>query len=205
MIDNNQLNKLAAQAFANASRHGFHDSDHSAAHYVCLIITELAEAVNAHRRNHWARVPIEKKDTIYDPQTFHPANIYFKDNFEAMLKDTVEDELADAVIRLLDFAAATGKEVKVEDWMEHPANPNRHQWEGLSFAEAIAYIMGVPYEGTWGLNSNLQHPPMMQYRISRMLGYLFAFAKQWRIDLMWHVERKMEYNTLRSHRHGKSY
>ena len=46
---------------------------------------------------------------------------------------------------------------------------------------------------------------MMQYRISRMLGYLFAFAKQWRIDLMWHVERKMEYNTLRSHRHGKSY
>lgn len=198
------LNNLAAKAYATATRQGFHDQEHSAAHYMCLVNTELAEAVNAERSSRWARVPAKKEGTIYDPQTFHEENEYYTANFEEHIKDTVEDELADAVIRLLDFSAAIDTKIIIEEWMQTPA-AHITQWEDLSFTEAIAYIMGVPYEGTWGLNSNLQHPPMFSYRINRMIGYIFAFASHWRIDLPWHIERKMAYNRTRNHLHGKKY
>lgn len=49
--------------------------------------------------------PTEKK-TIFDDRTFHHENKYFRENFEEYVKDTVEDELADAAIRLLDLAGA---------------------------------------------------------------------------------------------------
>ncbi|MCX4294733.1 MAG: hypothetical protein OSJ56_11840, partial [Prevotella sp.] len=66
------------------------------------------EAVEADRKNHRAKTHSEdgKRYGIFSDQTFHPGNIYFKENFEVQIKNTLEDELADVVIRCLDMAGA---------------------------------------------------------------------------------------------------
>ena len=99
-------NELKDKAHSNAVKHGFWEGRPSDKHFLCLVISELMEAVNAHRRNKFARVPANRKETIFDDRTFHHENKYFRENFEEYVKDTVEDELADAAIRLLDIAGA---------------------------------------------------------------------------------------------------
>lgn len=102
-------NELKDKAHSNAVKHGFWEGRPSDKHFLCLVISELMEAVNAHRRNKFARVPANRKETIFDDRTFHHENKYFRENFEEYVKDTVEDELADAAIRLLDLAGANVK------------------------------------------------------------------------------------------------
>ena len=86
-------NELKDKAHSNAVKHGFWEGRPSDKHFLCLVISELMEAVNAHRRNKFARVPANRKETIFDDRTFHHENKYFRENFEEYVKDTVEDEL----------------------------------------------------------------------------------------------------------------
>lgn len=75
-------NELKDKAHSNAVKHGFWEGRPSDKHFLCLVISELMEAVNAHRRNKFARVPANRKETIFDDRTFHHENKYFRENFE---------------------------------------------------------------------------------------------------------------------------
>ena len=44
------LNKLAKEAYETAREHGWHDEEHSDEHWLMLILTEIAEPVNADRK-----------------------------------------------------------------------------------------------------------------------------------------------------------
>ena len=89
------LNELRDEAYSIAKANGWHEQEHSDEHYIMLIITEIAEAVQADRKNLHADVEAFKKyEEIID----------FKENFERQIKNTVEDELSDVVIRCLDLA-----------------------------------------------------------------------------------------------------
>lgn len=44
-------NELKDKAHSNAVKHGFWEGRPSDRHFLCLVISELMEAVNAHRRN----------------------------------------------------------------------------------------------------------------------------------------------------------
>ena len=75
------LNKLRDRAYLIAKSHGFHEKEESDETYLMLIITEIAEAVNADRKgkhadisnwHDWVRkFPIEKEifllKTLYLP------------------------------------------------------------------------------------------------------------------------------------------
>lgn len=50
MITSKQLNRLRDEAYATACNKGFHDEKHSDEHYLMLVITEIAEAVQADRK-----------------------------------------------------------------------------------------------------------------------------------------------------------
>ena len=67
-----------------------------------LVITELSEAVEADRKGKRANVGCFNVFSDYN----RPAGYAF--SFESTIKDTIEDELADAVIRLLDLAGLRG-------------------------------------------------------------------------------------------------
>ena len=191
------LNELRDKAYRNAVTHGFHDEELSNEHCLCLVISELMEAVEADRKGRFAKVPVDKKGTIFDERTFHYQNKYFAENFEAYIKDCVEDELADAVIRLLDLAGL--RNISIDDFPEEAIYGASESCVGETFTESIYAISTLPiryfYEYNYSFESQIGH----------MLLSIFGLAKHMNIDLIWHVEQKMRYNELRENKHGKRY
>lgn len=191
------LNELRDKAYRNAVTHGFHDEELSNEHCLCLVISELMEAVKADRKGRFAKVPVDKKGTIFDERTFHYQNKYFAENFETYIKDCVEDELADACIRLLDLAGL--RNISIDDFPEEAIYGASESCVGETFTESIYAISTLPiryfYEYDYSFESQIGH----------MLLSIFGLAKHMNIDLIWHVEQKMRYNELRENKHGKRY
>ena len=98
------LNKLRDEAYATAKANGWHNEEHSDSHWLMLVITEIAEAVNADRNNSHADIASFKEimSDIPSGATLAEHNDWFKKAFENHAKNTVEDELSDVVIRCLD-------------------------------------------------------------------------------------------------------
>lgn len=67
-----------------------------------LVVTELAEALEANRKGHYAdKQGLERNEYLG-----------FKKNFEIHIKNSFEDELADVIIRMLDLCE--GFEIDIE-------------------------------------------------------------------------------------------
>lgn len=94
------MKTLQIEAHTNAKDKGFWKGE--AANIptkLMLIVSEISEALEAHRNNKFANTlyGIRALNLIIENENF----IY---SFEQKIKDTFEDELADAVIRILDLA-----------------------------------------------------------------------------------------------------
>ncbi len=87
------LNESAKVIFENNKEKGFWDFERNVGEMLMLITSELGEAMEAHRKGRFTS-DIAKRD--------YPGD--YKNWFEENVKDTFEDELADAVIRILDMA-----------------------------------------------------------------------------------------------------
>ena len=181
-------NELKDKAHSNAVKHGFWEGRPSDKHFLCLVISELMEAVNAHRRNKFARVPANRKETIFDDRTFHHENKYFRENFEEYVKDTVEDELADAAIRLLDLAGANNLNLN-RFCLQHVVTPKK------SFTENIYAIVKDLVNYKYSQEEQINYALHQIRRLSEIL----------KINLLWHIEQKMYYNEGREDKHGKEY
>lgn len=185
------VNLLAAEIHANAVQHGFWENYSSPEHYLCLVACELAELVEANRQERKADKTafVERVNEIPSPHeaaTFEQRYAYW---FEACIKDTMEDELADAVIRLLDLAAAKG--ITIDELC--PKYNCIGSFDTLT--EDVWVIMGIVTES----------PASLHVVIHKALTSLQDLADQWEIDLWWHVLAKMEYNAHRPYKHGKKY
>lgn len=99
------LNTLRNRAYQNACDHGFHDRELSDNHCFMLVITELSEAVEADRKGR--RADKAEFESVVSSNSDHMSEA-FVDAFERLVKDTVEDELAVTVIRMLDMAGLRG-------------------------------------------------------------------------------------------------
>jgi|GEM_PF-1356574 len=86
------IKKMQDTAFGNALWHGFHHKDQNVGEMLMLIVSELSEALEADRKN---RHCVDSDQLLSEP-----INISV---FEDEVKDTFEDELADAVIRIGDL------------------------------------------------------------------------------------------------------
>ena len=189
------LNELRDRAYKTACEHGFHDEELSNEHCLCLVISELMEAVEADRKGRFAKVPVDKKGTIFDERTFHYQNKYFAENFETYIKDCVEDELADAVIRLLDLAGL--RNISIDDFLEEAIYGASESCVGETFTESIYAISTLPIRHFYKYNYSFEN------QIGHMLLSIFGLAKHLNIDLLWHGNQKMRYNELREIKHGK--
>ena len=99
-MDNEKLNALKDRAYKTAVAHGFHEEERPDAFWLGLVMSEMGEAINA-----------DQKGMHADLESFEErmANgCPFNDAFYLHVKDSLEDELADVVIRLLDFAGLKG-------------------------------------------------------------------------------------------------
>lgn len=186
-MENMNLSELIARAYTNACKKGWHEEKYRVYHYLMLVVTELSEAVNADRIGKYAqRVMFEKNfDT---PQSDPEA--HWKFCFETFIKDSVEDELADAVIRLLDFAGLCKLSIDTTCFTEEQYLDLSKDLKGHSFSEIMFCVILMFSESQ---------------SFAAIVYYLFAIAYHYKIDILWHIEQKMKYNEMRPYRHGKKY
>ena len=192
IMENINLNELRDRAYKTACGHGFHDKELSNEHCLCLVISELMEAVEADRKGKHA--DRESFKSSYEDEEPHD-DVNFKYCFEKYIKDTIPDELSDAVIRLLDLAGL--RNISIDDFPKEAIYGASESCVGETFTESIYAISTLPiryfYEYNYSFESQIGH----------MLLSIFGLAKHMNIDLIWHINQKMRYNELGENKHGK--
>ena len=186
------LNALKDKAHTWAVGHGFYEEVKPDAFYLGLVMSEAGEAINADRKGKHA-------DTKRFEEVMAKRIISPRVAFEEKINDSVEDEIADIVIRLLDFAGLKGYGLRYERNYEF-TNPVFWvlEHEGLSSALfQLNYALGNAYDRgrieeaiSWGI-----------------MIYSECFCKMTGSDkdLWWFVDKKMAYNDLRPRLNGKKY
>lgn len=166
---NIDLNKLSKEIYEANKAKGFHDEKNSKEHMLCLVISELMEAVEADRKG----------------LTFN----------EIGYTDSVEMELADAVIRLLDTAGAL--ELALYSFSKDSCDygTTKNVFENCLFTESIFII----------IKRLLNSPLSLNLVISSIIFDIENLCEVMNIDLWKHVELKLKYNSLRPYKHGKKY
>lgn len=100
------LNSSAQIIFQNNKAKGFWDKERNVGELLMLITSELGEAMEAHRKGKFAK--LERLEFKLSQNSELAYEKHFSAKFEMHVKDTFEDEIADAVIRLLDLSAGLG-------------------------------------------------------------------------------------------------
>lgn len=182
-------NKLRDKAFKCACDHGFHDKKYTIEHWFVLIISEIIEFIEADRKNKHADVITFKEWQFkFKPVGEKYDNECFKSDFERYIKDTVEDELADIIIRCLDLAG-------LYNIFIYKLYPPIFKHEIPQATDFGYHCTGYFYIDTLSLQSKIQ----------MLIMSVFEYSQSCSIDLLWHIEQKMRYNELRPILNGKKY
>ena len=99
-----KLNELSKEINDYAKSKGFWDTPRETGTLLMLIVSELAEAMEADRKVKYA-LPTEFKKNV-------DLGGNWQVNFETYIKDTFEDEIADAFIRLFDLCGAMNIDIE---------------------------------------------------------------------------------------------
>ena len=179
-----ELNALRDECYKIACEHGWHDEEHSERHFLSLVITELSEAVEADRIDRHADL-----ESLNDAASVYP----WVRCFATYVKDTVEDELADAAIRILDLAGLQdsdiGEAVTVRLKSADDYILMRAYFKASTFTEAVYTIVeNLFFDG---------------YELALLNVFNLSYVMDF--DLMEHIRLKMEYNKTRERLHGKRY
>ena len=169
----------------NSKDKGFHDVELSLEHKLMLIICEVSEAVEADREGRLAQPMPEDWQTMNDED--------FKMTFLRNVKDSLQDELADVVIRMMDS--------HLIDDTEEIVPPNTFirltlfppAGKGLTFVEQAYHLVESIIFGA-KVND-----------LARSCQIVFYLAKHRNIDIVKHIRMKMRYNAMRPRLHGKAY
>ena len=146
---NLNLNELRDRVHTNALNKGFHEdayyaNEHTAndskiqnsikhaffAQKIALVHTELSEAIEADRKDRTANLQGLESDIAFNSDHMPEA---FIESFEALVKDTIEDELADAIIRILDIAGSMNIDIKSHVEYKIQYNETRNYKHGKNY------------------------------------------------------------------------
>jgi len=100
-----RIQEISREIHQNNKDKGFWDSERNVGEMLMLVTSELSEALEADREDKRANVEAFNRDKLGTP--FHEQAL-FKSSFEENIKNSFEDEIADAVIRLFDMAEGLG-------------------------------------------------------------------------------------------------
>jgi NTP pyrophosphatase (non-canonical NTP hydrolase) len=140
------LNRLRDEIHANAADHGFYQVEEETdrigvdnrsaikhaffAQKIALIHSELSEALEADRENRYADLT-GMEEQGYDRIDFHRGGT--KTGFECYVKNTVEDELADTIIRVLDLCGHLGIDIERHVKLKMEYNETRKYKHGKNY------------------------------------------------------------------------
>ena len=181
-LEPERLAELQKRIWDVATAHGWHEKPISTAQYCGLIMTEMAEAVEADRNGR--RADMESFNERMN--TLDGSDDCFKEMYKRYIKGTIEEEFADVVIRVLDMAQEVhGDKMR---WL------GCYPW-GQIYHENDSFI-----ENAWYFIREVLNWGMMN--ISDCVSFMFDWAQHLGIDLWQHIEWKMKYNKMRPYKHG---
>lgn len=103
------LNELRDKIHSNAVEKGFWEHERNIGEGLMLIVTELAEALEIHRKIG----KIKLVDEVTKKAMQEMKDDVFKGHFAVVVKDSFQDEMADSIIRILDLCG--GLDIDI-DW-----------------------------------------------------------------------------------------
>lgn len=184
----NKLNELSKQAHEQAVKNGFWEKDYSGEHCLMMVISEISEAIEADRKGrHSNKLGFELSKENY-PWEDSPAT--YEHFFNAHIKGTVEEELADAYIRLLDLAGAQDMDIPddLSEYLDYVEDTLK-ELENRSFPEFCFDLCEMITRGC----------------VIEAMCIIQTYCEFKNIDIFWHIEHKMQYNKTREYKHGKQY
>jgi NTP pyrophosphatase (non-canonical NTP hydrolase) len=101
-MQSNTISGLVTAAYENSKSKGFHEGEKNIGEMLCLIHSEVSEALEADRKGRYTIGDSAKRVNSYVIDSM------FHADFEVEVKNTFEDELADIVIRVFDLAGSRG-------------------------------------------------------------------------------------------------
>ena len=120
----------------------------------------------------------------------------FNEDFDAYIKDTVEDEFADVVIRCLDLAGLLRIDLtslddllKQEDKLLEISNIQH-----VDFGEQALELVEIVVDDD-----------KLSTTILSTIFCTYLWTQKLNIDILWYIEQKLRYNETREYRHGKKY
>ena len=129
------LNDAAKTIHEDNKRKGFWDNKRETGTLLMLCVSELAEALEADRKNKKAQL---NKFVGFSNMGFDKDyNTYLNEDaipsFETNIKDTFEDEVADTVIRILDLCGAMGIDIERHINLKLKYNRSRERMHGKAY------------------------------------------------------------------------
>lgn len=160
---------------------------------VVLMITELSEVVEAHREGK-RYDPFNVATAFLDGSAVSEnPGLSWESVFQAQVKNSVEDEFADTVIRILDYCYGWKIPLSLME-MKFTMKENF----GESIVELIEYILRA-------YRTDVPRHLCVQGSWSVALQNIISFCQQSNIDILQHVQWKLKYNKTRAFKHGKNY
>lgn len=187
------LIELIPRCHQAAKAKGFWGVTPNRSQMLMLVVSELSEALEADRKHRRADLRDYEIFAASDPKL--PSEFRQRvqvTSFLENVKDTVEDELADAYIRLCDFVGGFGldaEEVAGEhETLDCPDN----------FGEALLGITAIVCMVDYELDGS-------ERTVGMALAHIEALCEKMDIDLPTHIDLKLAYNATRPAKHGKAY
>ena len=191
-MNTEELNTLKERAYKIAADHGFHKDTKPDIYWLGLVMSEAGEAINADREGLCVNI---KRFEVYASKGFP-----FSALFEEYIKNSIEDEIADIVIRLLDFAGMKGYELTItqreHDIAAHSLSTiDKYTLSGFFFnlIGSLSEAFDIGFLAT-GVNNTIC-----------ILADCFKKITNSDKDLWWFVDKKMAYNKMRPMLNGKKY
>ena len=181
------LTSLSGEIHEAAKAKGFWDKPKSAGLSLMLAISELGEAIEAHREGRIADLEeFERRASVYAKDTADEDSFVFR--FKEEIKDTFQDEIADTVIRILDFNK--GGEFLLDYTKFDPAiHTSAEPLSADEVGDALFFITKC----------------ICAKALATAVDEMFGLSNRMGFDLRLHIELKLKYNKTRARLHGKKY
>ena len=190
-MNTEELNALKERAYKIAVEHGFHEEEKPDAYWLGLVMSEMGEAINADQNGLHADTKGFEEDLAKIPFVNGFKDI--RDSFEAHIKDSLEDELADIVIRLLDFAGLKRYELNIDSICHVFSYNVLAGFEDRKLPGTLVILIGLLIDAEY-IGTIIC---VLSDCFEKMTGSYF--------HLWWFVKQKMRYNELRPRLNGKRY
>lgn len=192
MLTEEKFNALLPAQDALIQEKNLLDKGFNEGHWLFMIITEMAEAVNAHREG---KIIPTKTEYIEEGKPFNFEYENWRRAYMVHIKGTFQDEMADIYIRLMSYCAVR----KITIDCKTLVIPIRIQ-EAQTLPEQFMVLTGMLWKAYFHVGQDIE-----ETYISQFFSSLEFVAVKHNIKIETFIEIKMEYNKSMQPLNGKAY